>query len=219
LLILLLAARCTTWDSKAVTSPRIVAFQVSDIAAIAGNDIHLSWQTEAVTNVAIEVWGFVSYSTPQIQRIDSVTNLPAVGAYTLPMPGVPSAVYLIVDSTVEPDQPPNATLQLAPAFYQPDVVQLQVSETTAHPGDKILVEWATDSIFPLSIKTFFVFATQDRSWIEAAQQFDELSSSGSLTLTIPDLDSDLIGLSFELYYHNQNYTRQISQLSVPIIQN
>lgn len=219
MLVLLLAAGCTTWDSKAAASPHIIAFEVSDSASIAGNDINLSWQTEAVANVAIEVWGFVSYGTPQIQRISSFTNLPAVGAYTLPMPGVPSAVYLIVDSTVERDQPPNATLQLAPAFYEPDVVQLQVSETTAHPGDKILLEWATDSIFPLSIKSFFVFATQDRSWIEAAEQFDELSSSGSLTLTIPDSDSQLIGLSFELYYHNQDYTRQIRQLSVTVVQN
>lgn len=217
-LILCWAAGCVQGETSAETasSAHVVTFEVSDPAAIAGDEITLHWETEAVDDVAIEVWGFVSYEQPQVQQIVSHTHLAAVGNQTVYMPGVPAGVYLIVDSSVRRDRPPNISIQLHPTFYQPDVRRFAVSKREAHPGDGLTVEWESDSIHPLLLKTFLLYETAERSWIVPAQQFDALSPSGNVMVTVPDAEPNLVGMSFELYTRNHTYSNYIRTVTVKV---
>lgn len=218
-LIVGLATGCGQVESPAIMalSSQVIRFEVSDPVAPAGNEINLYWETQAADTVAIEVWGFVSYEQPQVQQIVRYTQLAAVGNQTMYMPGAPAGVYLIVDSAVRYDQPPNATIQLHPAFYQPNVGRFTVSKTEAHPGDGLMVEWETNSIHRLQLKTFLTYETSERSWSAPAQQFDALSASGKLLVTVPDSEADLVGISFELYYGNHDYSGYMRQVMVKVL--
>ena len=228
-LILLWAVGCVQGETPVATaavssgvaasSPHVIKFEVTDPAAMAGNEINLHWETEAVDHVAIEVWGFVSYEVPQIQQIVNHTYLAAVGSQTITMPGAPAGVYLIVDSSISRYQPPNTSIELHPTFYQSDVQRFTVSKATAHPGDGLTLEWETNSIHPLLLKTFLIFETIDRSWIEPAEQFDKLSESGTVMVTVPDAEPNLVGMSFELYYRNHTYIGYIRTVKVDVRHN
>jgi hypothetical protein len=211
-----LASGCVQEERPAASSPYVSTFEVSDPAAFAGNEITLHWKAEAVDSVALEVWGFVSYERPQVQQIVSHTQLASVGNQTITMPGAPAGVYLIVDSSIGHDQPPNATIQLHPTFYQPDMRRFAVSKTELYPGDDLTVGWESDSIYPLLLKTYFLFETAERSWSAPAQQFDVLPASGEVIVTVPDSEPNLVGISLELYYRNHTYTDYIRTVMVKI---
>ena len=222
-LIVGLATGCGQVESPQATavvtasSPQVIRFEVSDPAAMAGDEISLHWETEAVDSVAIEVWGFVSYEQPQVQQIVNHRHLAAVGNQTIYMPGAPAGVYLIVDSATSYDQPPNATIELHPTFYQPDVRRFTVSETTVHPGDSLTVEWETNSIHPLQLKTFLIYETAESSWGAPAQQFDALSAAGQVLVTVRSSEPNLVGMSFDLNYRNHNYSGYMRQVMVKVL--
>ncbi len=209
-------ATVTAKIRSATSSPHIITFEASDPAAIAGDPITVHWETKAIDSVTLEVWGFVSYEQPQVQQIISYPHLAPDGNQTITMPGAPSAVYLIIDSSVSPEQSPNISIQLHPSFYQPEVRRFAVSKPEVHPGDDLTVEWESDSIQPPLIKTFWIYQTAERSWSAPAEQFDGLSESGSSKVTVPASERNLVGISFELYTHNNTYTHYISTVTAQV---
>ena len=166
--------------------------------------------------MAVEVWEFTSYGVPQVHQIVNHRQLPPVGNLTITMPAALARVYLIVDQSVEYNQSPNTTIELHPTFYQPDVESFTVSKPAAHPGDTLSLEWNSDSRFPLLIKASLIFETAERSWVEAAEQFDDLPASGTVTLTVPDSLANLVGMSFDLNYHNHDVTGYIKNVMVKV---
>jgi hypothetical protein len=219
-LILLWMTGCVSGAAPAdpltpASTPQVIRFEVSDPAALAGDEMTVSWETAAVDPVTIEVWGFTSYSAPQIQQIARYTPLAPAGSQSIAMPSAPSAIYLIVNPSIQFDQAPNVSIGLHPTFDQPVVSRFVVKQTRALPGESLTAEWESDSVYPLTIKTFLIFVTPDRSWTEAAEQFDDLATAGSITVTVPDVPN-LAGLSFELYYRNHDYMGYINSLMIEI---
>lgn len=219
LLVALISVGCGAFTNQAAgtLSPGNF-FEVDRSAAWAGDEITLSWNINSANPVAVEVWGFASYIAPQVQRVAKYPNLSASGTQVITMPGFPSAAYLIVDQSIPPEQQPNRVIELNPQFYQPQLDLFTASQTCIMPDDKLVINWATDAVFPLSFQTDVVIQTPTSIYVDQqhslGQQFENLPADGSLTLTIPEYEPELVRMSFNFYYHNNDYTGFIGQIVV-----
>jgi hypothetical protein len=219
LLVTFVSVGCGTVANQVSTPPENF-FAADDPAAWAGDEIILSWDVSPVETIHIEVWGFASYSAPQVQRIAEYPDLPATGTQSMTMPGFPSAAYLIVDPSVPPQQLPNRQIELTPTFYQPQVDQFTVSQTCVSPGDELVVNWATDAPFPLALHTEMVIQTPTSTYVHEdhplAQRFENLAADGSLTLTIPDFEAEVVQMSLNLNYQNNDYRGFVDQTLIEV---
>lgn len=199
---------------------QVINFQANPASAFVGDPITLTWQTRGAASVKIEVWGWTSARAPQTGVKLELRDLPPTGTQTITMESNLTSAYLIVDAARPAYEAPNASIQLIPMYYRPDVRHYTISQGAACQGDTITLSWGVDSSFPLSIRSEIVVQTENSISVvldsPLNQRFDGLSAEGTLSVTVPTGEPGLQSVVYNLNVERNGVTSLLGQQRVEI---
>ncbi|MEW5797337.1 MAG: hypothetical protein AB1772_13410, partial [Candidatus Zixiibacteriota bacterium] len=202
------------------SGPQVISFQADPASTFVGDPITLTWQTRGAASVKIEVWGWTSAIAPQTGLKLELRDLPPTGTQTIAMASNLTSAYLIVDASRPGYEAPNASVQLIPMYYRPDVRHYTISQGAACPGDTVTLSWGIDTDFPVSIRSEIVVQTENSISVvpdsPLNQQFDGLSAEGTLSVAVPTGEPGLQSVVYNLHVERSYIATLLGQQRIEI---